>query len=96
MGKRTVHQVDAKPQLVVTTSHAPTANGDAAQDADCGSGDEAEALDAFSMGVSSDTVAADITGLTTDTGGRLYTRPTSMLQTDAFATSIVSLFTSPL
>ena len=57
MGMRTVHQVDPKAQLVVSTSHT-------AQD-DChASGEDSAALDAMSLG--SQAESPELKGLTTE------------------------------
>ena len=57
MGKRTAHQVDAKAQLIVSTSHSAESDGYT-------SGEDSLALDAMSLG--SQPESSELKGLTTD------------------------------
>ena len=57
MGMRTAHQVDAKAQLIVSTSHSAGNDGYT-------SGEDSSALDAMSLGSQSE--SSELKGLTTD------------------------------
>lgn len=57
MGMRTAHQVDAKAQLIVSTSHSAENDGYT-------SGEDSSALDAMSLGSQSE--SSELKGLTTD------------------------------